>query len=629
NHVIERDDPAGNSTKIAYDEIGNVTSVTDPRGAATTYAYDTAGRLVTRTDPVQAAEQFTYDAVGHLATHVDRRGLTQSFAYDVLNRLTQITYADSTVAYGYDAQGNVSDIVDSSAGEYTFSYDVRNALTAMQGPSGALGYAYDLLGRVTTESILGQPDTVFSYNETGQYTRIETEGAGVGFDYDASGRLTTETRDNGVATHYTYDNVGALVGVRHELGGSDIDVQAYVHDGSIATTHAEGTALGALNTSEVTATYDLANRIQTWGSKTFTHDADGNRLGATDDSGSETYSWDARGRLTSITQANGAVIQLGYDYAGNLTHIGTADGDETLLNDASGNVVLRRTSDGTIQRMLSGLAMDHQVAMLDSKLGARYPLLTRPNSTVATVDDKGLVDGQYSYEPYGETSVTQTATADYPFLFTGRTRITDSLYYNRARYYDSVTSRFISEDPLGFGGGDLNLYGYVGGQPSDRVDPTGQKDGPVTYVLNNFSNNVMRNYSNMESQLDYYESKFHLNPFAVPPAGQVVIGVKRALEENLGAASTGSLSRLTAGQYAWRYAKYLASGRNGLLRPFGTPRAALLRGAADYVVGKVFFKLGLFFAAELGAIIDTAIGYFDQPDPVSQGPAPYCPAEGS
>jgi hypothetical protein len=37
-----------------------------------------------------------------------------------------------------------------------------------------------------------------------------------------------------------------------------------------------------------------------------------------------------------------------------------------------------------------------------------------------------------------------------------------------------LTSRFVSEDPIGFGGGDLNLYGYVGGAPIDRFDPSGE-----------------------------------------------------------------------------------------------------------------------------------------------------------
>ena len=43
----------------------------------------------------------------------------------------------------------------------------------------------------------------------------------------------------------------------------------------------------------------------------------------------------------------------------------------------------------------------------------------------------------------------------------------------RARQYDSRLGRFISEDPIGFAGGDINLYGYVGNRPLAYKDPLG------------------------------------------------------------------------------------------------------------------------------------------------------------
>jgi uncharacterized protein RhaS with RHS repeats len=45
--------------------------------------------------------------------------------------------------------------------------------------------------------------------------------------------------------------------------------------------------------------------------------------------------------------------------------------------------------------------------------------------------------------------------------------------YYRARWYDPQVGRFISEDPIGFDGGDLNLYGYVVNNPANFRDPTG------------------------------------------------------------------------------------------------------------------------------------------------------------
>jgi uncharacterized protein RhaS with RHS repeats len=51
-------------------------------------------------------------------------------------------------------------------------------------------------------------------------------------------------------------------------------------------------------------------------------------------------------------------------------------------------------------------------------------------------------------------------------LFTG-------LQFSRARFYDPNLGRFISEDPIGFAGGDINLYGYVWNSPLGFIDPMG------------------------------------------------------------------------------------------------------------------------------------------------------------
>ena len=47
------------------------------------------------------------------------------------------------------------------------------------------------------------------------------------------------------------------------------------------------------------------------------------------------------------------------------------------------------------------------------------------------------------------------------------------LYNNRARWYDAGAGRFISEDPIGFAGGDANLYRYCGNSPTNATDPSG------------------------------------------------------------------------------------------------------------------------------------------------------------
>jgi len=49
------------------------------------------------------------------------------------------------------------------------------------------------------------------------------------------------------------------------------------------------------------------------------------------------------------------------------------------------------------------------------------------------------------------------------------------MYYDRARWYNPATGKFLTRDPLGFAGGDVNLYRYVGNGPVVNVDPSGLK----------------------------------------------------------------------------------------------------------------------------------------------------------
>jgi len=58
-----------------------------------------------------------------------------------------------------------------------------------------------------------------------------------------------------------------------------------------------------------------------------------------------------------------------------------------------------------------------------------------------------------------------------------------ALYCYRARYYAPALHRFISEDPIGFRGGDLDLYAYVRNNPLNFQDPTGTTAGAGAEVV--------------------------------------------------------------------------------------------------------------------------------------------------
>src|SRR5690606_15572785 len=83
-----------------------------------------------------------------------------------------------------------------------------------------------------------------------------------------------------------------------------------------------------------------------------------------------------------------------------------------------------------------------------------------------------------TYDSFGNIVVQTNAAAGDRFTYTGREFDSElDLYYYRARYYDAHLGRFLSQDPIGFGAGDANLYRYVGNQPLIYVDPSGFAKG--------------------------------------------------------------------------------------------------------------------------------------------------------
>ncbi|MBI4684599.1 MAG: RHS repeat-associated core domain-containing protein [Nitrospirae bacterium] len=96
-------------------------------------------------------------------------------------------------------------------------------------------------------------------------------------------------------------------------------------------------------------------------------------------------------------------------------------------------------------------------------------------STVAMSDSSQTIVNKYSYDPFGNI-LNQQETINQPFKFVGQHGVMtepNGFYYMRARYYDPNVGRFISEDPIGFEGGDVNLMAYASNNPILLIDPSG------------------------------------------------------------------------------------------------------------------------------------------------------------
>ena len=135
---------------------------------------------------------------------------------------------------------------------------------------------------------------------------------------------------------------------------------------------------------------------------------------------------------------------------------------------------VQETSGATIlANMLTGLDIDEYFARTDVPAGITSSFFPDVlGSALALADSTGAIQTEYTYEPFGRTTVTGVSNTN-PFQYTGRENDGTGLYYYRARYYHPGLQRFISEDPIHFFGGDINLYGYVGNDPLKYTDPHG------------------------------------------------------------------------------------------------------------------------------------------------------------
>ena len=121
--------------------------------------------------------------------------------------------------------------------------------------------------------------------------------------------------------------------------------------------------------------------------------------------------------------------------------------------------------------LLAGLDVDEYFTRTDSG-SARHFLSDAVGSIVALSDTAGALTTSYTYAPFGATFLSGSATGN-TLDYTGREDDGTGLKYFRARYYHPGLQRFVSEDPIEFRGGDVNLYAYAGNDPLLFIDPLG------------------------------------------------------------------------------------------------------------------------------------------------------------
>ena len=96
-------------------------------------------------------------------------------------------------------------------------------------------------------------------------------------------------------------------------------------------------------------------------------------------------------------------------------------------------------------------------------------------NVIGLLDSTQTITDTFSYFPYGEVA-SRTGTNVTPFQFAGTLgyyRDSANRTYVRARTLNTAQGRWMTQDPIGFEGGDYNLYRYVENRPTVLVDPSG------------------------------------------------------------------------------------------------------------------------------------------------------------
>ncbi|MEW8117482.1 MAG: RHS repeat-associated core domain-containing protein [Candidatus Thiodiazotropha sp.] len=535
DRLKQQTDALDGTTQYAYDAQDNLTSVTDPNGLTTTYNYDGLGNLISQTSPDTGTSTYTYDEAGNRLTQTDARGITVNYSYDALNRLTHVSYPDTSlnVTYNYD-QGTHG----------------IGKLTSISDTNGTTTYTYNAYGDLITQTRTSSDSIVTTFS----------------YDYDTYGRLASLTYPSGNSVNYTYDVQGQLSSLTYEWSDSTTQslisnlqtlpfgpVKAFDYGNGLSLTRSfdqdyrliSQTIPGILQSSyqhdpvgnitdwqDLLSTgqdqlfdYDALHRLTSangaYGDITYTYDATGNRLSLTLDGSTETYSYVPSSHrlqqiLGSVTDsrtydAAGNTIQslIGsytYDDTNRMVSFSKTGTTATYAYNGKGERISKNV-DGTITRFRYAPA-GQLLGEYDQNGQAIREYITLEGQPVALVssdpvtaantiyylhtDHLGAVvkatDGTQALvwdaerKPFGERSVT-TAQIEMPLGFPGQYYDQETgNYYNYFRDYDPTTGRYLQSDPIGLLGGP-NTYAYVGGNPTNYTDEYGLFCIPCAVVV--------------------------------------------------------------------------------------------------------------------------------------------------
>ena len=292
---------------------------------------------------------------------------------------------------------------------------------------------------------------------------MEPDGKVTAYTYDKAGNRKTESETlnlNTQMTSYTYNDQNRLVQTENiSQGKTVITTYIYDHNGNLKSKNAGSlTSVSASGTNSsgviVFPSFDVIV-----GTSTATN-------------GLVIYSYDTFNRLTRLVEG-GRTSEYVYN-AEDYRVEKSVDRDRTRYLYEADKVVLELDGNGNqTGRNLYGT----NLLMRETGAEQYYYMYNGHGDVTALIDDEGNVGQTYYYDAFGNIT-DQTGSVDNSITYAGYQYDKESgLYYLNARYYDSETARFISEDDPKYSNINdplsLNLYTYCNNEPIMNYDPEG------------------------------------------------------------------------------------------------------------------------------------------------------------
>ncbi len=369
---------------IQYSATGKILSETRTNGETLTYSYylgnDRLETLTTTQGVNTQTTQFTYLATGEVETITAAFGAaeatTTTFTYDAAKQLTRITDAlGNYIQYTYDSEGNqtAEDVYDAS----------------------------DVLGRNLSKT----------YDRFNRLDLTQRNASTDDSDFAADGTLDTSTDGNGVVTDYSYDNLRRLTSSIQDMGVLNITTQ-YVYD-------VADRLVQVIDPESLSTDYsydDLGNLLSQsspdTGVTNYSYDTAGNRVSQTDARGiTMSYSYDALNRLTLIDYPTDTDITYTYDENSNGQN---GVGRLTTTTDQSGTTTYRYGARGNLTRQTN--VQDGISFTTDYVYNSRDELvqMTYPSGRTVDYTLNGL--GQINTASTTQSGVTQTLVSGSSYL---------------------------------------------------------------------------------------------------------------------------------------------------------------------------------------------------------------------